>query len=246
MRLPEADPHPIYTRRRSTSVSQAQGSIPSASTTRASSPTSFAESSRRNSLVIASHYTSPYSSLASTPETSPTSSNFANLKSSLSSPSNSKPSSIRSTSSRFSSFSNKLRSVKFSPSTHGRKRAASESKVNSSPWSTSAPPPPVPPVPDIPSLAQLVPLSAPIPSFLLDESERKKLELSQSQARGDGEGKKPKKKRRDSMISLWKEEQQKRELNVRLEAAYGKIERESVRVSLRFLSLVENTDSSSP
>jgi len=139
-----------------------------------------------------------------------------------------------------------LRSVKFSPSTHGRKRAASESKVNSSPWSTSAPPPPVPPVPDIPSLAQLVPLSAPIPSFLLDESERKKLELSQSQARGDGEGKKPKKKRRDSMISLWKEEQQKRELNVRLEAAYGKIERESVRVSLRFLSLVENTDSSSP
>ncbi|GAA5897124.1 uncharacterized protein JCM6883_006588 [Sporobolomyces salmoneus] len=210
--LPNRDPHPIYSRRRSGSVSQPTVQASTGYPSRASSPTSLPSSSRRSSLVIASHYTSPYSSLASTPETSPTSTNFAKS----SSPANSKPSSIRSNSSRLSSLSNKLSArVKF-PLSSTRQRSSSESKA-SSPFSTfdSAPQQaPPPPVPALPSLASLVPLSAPIPDFLLES------ELKEHVA-----GPK-KKKRRDSMISMWKEEQKRKEINEALELAYGRIERE--------------------
>lgn len=194
-------------------------------------------------MVIAANYTSPYSSLASTPETSPTSSNF-NHSNKPSSALGSKPSSIRSTSSKFSNLSKKLSVVKFASVVTGgggRKRSASESNTTRfqgfglpndvTPNQQQAPSPP-PPVPSIPTLAQLFPPSAPTPSFLTGND---KYTSSRFSSGGGGEGKK--KKRRDSMIGQWKDEQKKRELDEALERAYGKIERESGRVS-RFLPLI--------
>ncbi|GAA5952083.1 hypothetical protein JCM3765_005187 [Sporobolomyces pararoseus] len=226
----EIDPHPIYSRRRSTSLIVVQ---PPLQSTR--SRTTTPSSSRPTSLVFSSGYISPYSteshSLVSTPETSPTSSNFNNHNNN-SSPKksgtcNSGASSIRSTSSKISSLSNKVsnsfqRVVKFE--TSRKKRSQSESKVV---ISSSSPPPPVPSVPTL-SLAQLVPLSAPIPAFLLDDSERKKL-LSTTTTLEDDKGlnnNNKKKKRRDSMIKLWKEEKERGLLEEKLGEAFEKIERE--------------------
>ncbi|GAA6014282.1 hypothetical protein JCM11491_005026 [Sporobolomyces phaffii] len=259
------DPHPIYSKRRTSSSTSPriatagqQHPEPSSSSSSASS-----SSSRPQSLVISSGYTSPYSSLASTPETSPTSSAFK------------RPSSIRSSSSssRFSSLSSKVKSkfhtttattptTSSSSSDSGRAAVVDNESQTSTPTTTTtttrsrrpsktlfsrdlaalSSSPSSPPRPPLPTLAQWVPVSAPIPAGVdLSTTTAGKLLRQHAAAATDDDNKKnppksnakPKRRRRrDSITAHWKEEDQKRELNERLEAAYELLERECARKSV--------------
>ncbi|GAA5842146.1 hypothetical protein JCM5353_002174 [Sporobolomyces roseus] len=215
------DPHPIYSRRASISKHSRPSPVPSttiklpplASLTRTDHNqqqpfTNLVENPPRrkqsdsSSLTCAS--SSPYSSLASTPQTSPTSSSFP-------SQGGSKPSSIRSTSSKFSTFSSKF----------SLRRKSTSSSSDKKPSTISFSSPPLPPLPprggqfltpkDLPSLAELFPPSAPTPSLLISGSNVKEVKT---------------RKRRDSMLGNWRDEREKSVLREKLDEAYKRIERD--------------------
>ncbi|GAA5940747.1 putative pantetheine-phosphate adenylyltransferase [Sporobolomyces koalae] len=260
------DPHPIYTRRCSVSQPTNASTAPAATSTCFVSPTgrvvvsntnrtpksrtsSLASSSRPSSLVLGGGggTVSCHNSPLSTPQTSPTSSQFNDLNNNKN---GSRASSIKSTTSKLSLLKrnvqdkllNRRRStsfisppnpatktiesqgITFEPTLDQVATAAERDRTRLGSLGES-----------LPSLAQMFPPSAPTP-VLFPTKANSNVEGSNDEVAIFGKGlekpeqqqQKKKKKRRDSMIRHWKDEQKQIELNLKLEEAYSRIERDKI------------------